>query len=82
MPLKSPELFFCMLRNKLLSGSANRISTPTLRAPMSCSFSTNCAIRNRGHGHCPYSERLLVSMSTMTILPGAVPPERDLSRES
>ncbi len=80
--LKSVEMFFCILRSELLSDSANRISTPTLRAPISRNLSSNCAVRYRGHGHCPYCARLFVSISTITILSDAARPERDLSRVS
>ena len=80
--MKSAEIFFCIFRSEFLSGSANRISTPTLRAPISRNLSSNCAIRYRGHGHCPYCARLFVSISTITILLDAARPERDLSRLS
>jgi hypothetical protein len=70
------------LRCELLSASANRRSTPTLKAPISRNLSIKRAIRYRGHGHCPYCPRLSVSIATITILPEAVCAGRDLSRAS
>ena len=80
--LKSSAICFWILRCELLSGSANRISRPTLRTPISRNLSIKRAIRYRGYGHCPYCARLSVSIATITILPEAVRPGRDLSRAS
>jgi hypothetical protein len=78
-----------VFRNMLLDialrtsvGFGKRISTPTLKAPISRNLSIKRAIRYRGHGHCPYCPRLSVSIATITILPEAVCAGRDLSRAS